>query len=161
MPITPFHFGLGATLHGAAPRSVSFLAFCAANVLIDLESLYNLVLQRYPVHTFFHSYAGASLMAIATLGLFLALRAFAARFWLPDLFAWRSLGPRPVALGALLGAWSHVLLDSVMHTDIRPWSPFSEANALQGLVSIDTLHLLCLALAVLGIGLVGWRRRSA
>ena len=42
MPVTPFHFGPGAALHAVAPKHVSFLAFCAANILIDLESLYNL-----------------------------------------------------------------------------------------------------------------------
>lgn len=160
MPITPLHFGLGAALHGAAPRTISFLAFCAANVLIDLESLYNLLLHRYPVHAFFHTYVGASLAAAGTVALFLALRAFAVRFWLPDVFSWRSLGIRQVSIGALLGAGSHVLLDSVMHTDIRPLAPFSDANALQGVISIDALHLLCLALALLGIVLVGWRHRS-
>jgi hypothetical protein len=61
MPITPFHFGPGALLHAMAPRHVSFIAFCAANVLIDVESLYNLVNQRHPVHAFFHTYAGATL----------------------------------------------------------------------------------------------------
>ena len=44
MPITPFHFGPGAALHAISPRHVSFLAFCAANVLTDLESLYFLLL---------------------------------------------------------------------------------------------------------------------
>lgn len=42
MPVTPFHFGPGALLHATAPRHVSFLAFCGANVLIDLEPLYYL-----------------------------------------------------------------------------------------------------------------------
>ena len=37
MPITPFHFGPGAALHVLAPRHVSFLAFCAANVVIDVK----------------------------------------------------------------------------------------------------------------------------
>ncbi len=43
MPITPFHFGPGAAIHAAAPRCVSFLAFCAANMLIDFEPLYYLL----------------------------------------------------------------------------------------------------------------------
>lgn len=35
MPITPFHVGPGLALHSAAPRAVSFIAFCVANVLVD------------------------------------------------------------------------------------------------------------------------------
>lgn len=158
MPITPFHFGLGATLHGAAPKTVSFLAFCAANVLIDVESLYNLAQQRYPVHAFFHTYVGASIVVALIPLLFIALRRWTSRIWLPDLFSWRDLTVRQVAIGGALGAYSHVVLDSVMHADIRPLAPFSEANALHGLLSLAELHLLCIASAALGLAMVGLRR---
>lgn len=161
MPITLFHFGLGAALHGAAPRSVSFIAFCTANVLIDVESLVNLIQDRHPVHAFFHTYAGATIAALGTVGLLVALRALALRLRLPNLFSWRALGLRSVVVGALLGAWTHVLLDSVMHHDIRPLAPFSEANPLLAVLSVDSLHLLCVGLAVLGVALIGWRRLNS
>lgn len=163
MPITPFHFGLGAALHAAAPRRVSFLAFCAANVLIDVESLVNLLQHRHPVHAFFHTYVGATLMAAATLLLFLALRALVRRASLTGWWVrWQDLTPKAVAAGALLGAWTHVLLDSVMHGDIRPLAPFSDANALQGVIPLGTLHLGLMVLGAAGLaGVVlrwGWRR---
>lgn len=161
MPITPFHFGLGAALHGAAPKTVSFISFCVANVLIDIESLYNLLHQRHPVHAFFHTYVGASIVAVATLCLFIAMRWFASRFWLPNLLSWQSLGGKQVAIGAALGAYSHVVFDSVMHSDIRPLAPFSEANWLHGAISLTELHLLCVALAVLGLVMVNLRRLHA
>lgn len=155
MPITPFHFGLGAALHGAAPRHLSFLAFCAANVLIDVESAWNLLRGHHPVHAFFHSYLGATLAGLLTAGLgWLGLR-------------WRQRSgsvkrppgqARAVTVGALLGAGSHVMLDSVMHADIRPLAPFSEANGLYGLLPLPELHLLLVGLGVLG-GLAVWLRR--
>ena len=46
--------------------------------------------------------------------------------------------------GALIGAWSHVLLDSIMHHDVVPFAPLTQANALVGLVSISNLYLTCL-----------------
>ncbi len=150
MPITPFHFGPGALVHAVAPRHVSFLSFCAANVLIDFESLYNLIYQRHPVHAFFHTYVGATLVIVAVVLLFLSLRAFASRFWLPDLFRWRDLGPRQVAIGAALGAYSHVVLDSVMHGDIQPLSPFGVGNILLGVMPLGTLHWTCLVMGALG-----------
>lgn len=154
MPVTPFHFGLGAALHGAAPRQLSFLAFCAANGLIDVESAWNLLHQRPQVHAFFHTYLGATLAGLATAGL--------CRLWL----RWRRraggapqrLQARAATIGALLGAWSHVILDSIMHADIRPLSPFSEANGLYGLLPLPELHLLLVGLGVLG-GLAAWLRR--
>lgn len=86
MPITPFHFGPGAAIHALAPRQVSFLAFCASNVLIDVEPLYFMLIHQYPVHRFFHTLIGASLIVILTVALFMGARAFAQRFWLPNLF---------------------------------------------------------------------------
>ncbi|MCV2419112.1 hypothetical protein [Paucibacter sp. DJ2R-2] len=157
MPVTPFHFGLGAALHSAAPKRVSFLSFCAANVLIDVESLYNLVLGQHPVHAFMHTFVGATLMVVATVALFLVLRSFASKFWLPNPFGWQSLLVPPVALGAALGAYSHVVLDSVMHADIQPFSPFSSANPLLGVIPLGTLHLALLVLAALGVAVVGLR----
>jgi membrane-bound metal-dependent hydrolase YbcI (DUF457 family) len=158
MPITPFHFGPGAALHALAPRHVSFLAFCAANVVIDVESLYNLVLRREPVHAFLHTYVGATLVWLGlTLLFWLALK-------LPGVAARTHLGLRQVAFGALLGAYSHVLLDSVMHHDIQPLAPFAAGNALQGIVSLQALHLACLASALFALLWMGgrslWRSRS-
>lgn len=158
MPITPFHFGPGALMHAAAPRHVSFLSFCAANVLIDCESLYNLVHARHPVHAFFHTYIGATLVIAATVALFLGLRAFAARFWLPDFFQWRALHLWQVAVGAMLGAYSHVALDSLMHDDIQPLSPFASDNVLLGLIPFSTLHWACVGMAALGAALLAFRR---
>ena len=151
MPVTPFHFGPGAALHAVAPGQVSFLAFCAANVFIDCESLYILVQGRYPVHAFFHTYVGATLVALAVLLLFMAARHLASRMTLPDLLGWKSLSVRAVTVGALLGAWSHVLLDSIMHADIRPLAPFSDGNSFLHFVSVDMLHGTCLVLGVLGM----------
>jgi membrane-bound metal-dependent hydrolase YbcI (DUF457 family) len=78
MPFTPFHFGAGALVHSVAPMHVSFLAFCGANVLVDVE---------------------------------------------PHLTA------RAVALGALTGTYSHVLLDSMMHPDMKPFAPLRHRRA--------------------------------
>lgn len=161
MPITPFHFGLGAALHSTAPKHVSFLSFCTVNVLIDIESLYNLVLRRHPIHAFLHTYIGATLMVAATVALFLVLRWFAFKFWLPNPFSWQALLVPPVALGAAFGAYSHVMLDSVMHADIRPFSPFSSANPLFAFLPLGTLHIALLVLAALGAAVVGLRRISS
>ena len=48
--------------------------------------------------------------------------------------------------GAFVGAYSHILLDSFMHIDVKPLG-----NNLRGIISIDTLHLSCVALFLIGI----------
>lgn len=62
-----------------------------------------------------------------------------------------------VAVGAALGAYSHVILDSVMHSDIQPLSPFAAGNVLLGVVSLGTLHLVSLALGALGCAVLAVR----
>lgn len=151
MPVTPFHFGPAAALHALAPRHISFWAFCGANVLIDLESGYNLLRHQYPVHAFLHTYIGATLIAVLMPVLYLLLRRVAAWFDLPNLLGWKSLTLKAVALGAVLGAYSHVLLDSVMHADIMPLLPFSPHNALYQWVSLSVLHWFCLGAAFFAV----------
>jgi membrane-bound metal-dependent hydrolase YbcI (DUF457 family) len=152
MPITPFHFGPGAALHALAPQHVSFLAFCAANVVIDVESLYNLVHGHAQVHAFLHTYVGATLVWLGLSALFwLALR-------MPALARRLQLTLRQVAIGALLGAYSHVLLDSVMHADIQPLQPLTAANALHRVMSLSALHWGCVAAGVAALLVIGLRR---
>lgn len=157
MPITPFHFGPGAVIHAVAPRQVSFLAFCAANVLIDSEPLYYMLTHQERLHRFFHTYVGASLVALATLALFLVCRWIARRFWLPNPFEWQSLSPLAVAVGAAAGTFSHIVLDSIMHSDITPLSPFSDANPLFWLTSLAALLWFCLVSGVLALLILGIR----
>jgi membrane-bound metal-dependent hydrolase YbcI (DUF457 family) len=157
MPFTPLHFGPGAALHAVAPARVSFLAFCAANVLVDVEPLYYVLTEQYPLHRFFHTYVGVSLVVALTVALFTVLPRWRS-LPLPDVWGWKALQLRQVVTGTALGGWSHIVLDSVMHEDIRPLAPFSAANGLYLLVSIDTLQLLCLAAGVLGLAVIGVRR---
>lgn len=49
MPFTPFHGALGLAAKAASPRRFSFTVFAATQVAIDLESGFNLFLERDPV----------------------------------------------------------------------------------------------------------------
>ena len=75
-----------------------------------------------------------------------------------------SQGPRPKPstrgpliaslVSPVLGGVSHILLDSFMHRDMRPLWPFTNGNALLGVIDIGTLHI---ALAASGFfGLMFW-----
>lgn len=52
--------------------------------------------------------------------------------------------------GAFVGTYSHVFLDSIMHSDMQPLAPLSEANGLLHVISVEGLHLLCGLAGVLG-----------
>ena len=151
MPITPFHFGPGALVAVASRSSVSFLAFAATDVIIDVESLYNMVTAQPRIHTFFHTYIGSTIAAALIVLAFLPCRWLALKLPAWPLLRWRHLSIAAVVLGSLVGAWSHVLFDSVMHIDITPLAPYSNANPLYQLVSLQALHLGCVIAGVLGV----------
>jgi uncharacterized protein DUF4184 len=165
MPFTPFHFGPGAALKAAAPAHFSFTIFCYSQVVTDLESGFYLFRGEYPVHRFFHTYLGATLVGLACAVTGRPLCQLALRWWL----GWfpapltgvsgRSAGmPSTVAfVSAFLGTYSHVFLDSIMHQDITPLSPFTTANPMLHLVSVPSLHLLCFALGILGVLVLQFR----
>jgi membrane-bound metal-dependent hydrolase YbcI (DUF457 family) len=148
MPFTPFHFGAGALVHSAAPKYVSFLAFCGANVLVDVEPLYFMITHQYPIHRFFHTYVGATIAAAVVVAVFTLAHRMAPR--LLDALGLSKLSARAVALGALTGTYSHVLLDSVMHADMKPFAPFNDANPLLGAVFLNTLHGFCVLAGIVG-----------
>ena len=158
MPFTPFHFGPGAAIHSAAPARISFLAFAAVNVLIDCETLYFIVTKQYPLHRFLHTYLGTNVAILGTVLAFALLRPAARRWPVLNLWHWADLPRSAVLAGALLGAYSHVLLDSIMHSDVRPLAPFSDANAMLAVVPSGTLHRVCVVAAVVGLLVLGLRR---
>jgi hypothetical protein len=162
MPFTPLHLGPGAALKAALGRRFSFSVFALSQVLIDLEPGARMLLDAEPLHPHLHTYAGATAVALASAVLGKPVCEWALRTWNRQLSAsqarWLGVETsiRRVALwtGALLGAYSHVLIDSIMHADIRPLRPFAQGNRLLGYVSIEELHLWCIALGIAGIAVL-------
>ncbi len=158
MPVTPFHLLAIIPLKAIAPRSFSWSVFALTNVVIDLEPITYYLITLYPSHRFFHTIIGATLIAIlcATYGrrlCELAIRTLHGELqdkevkWLGK----ASIGNTAAWSGALIGAWSHLLLDSFMHEDIKPLSPFTDANPLLGVISVGTLNALCVVSGLLGV----------
>jgi membrane-bound metal-dependent hydrolase YbcI (DUF457 family) len=158
MPFTPFHFGPGALIKAYAPRHVSFTVFAFSQVLIDIEPLYYMLHREYPIHRFFHSYIGATLIVVAAYllgrpicGLVLTAITKRLKFTIKSFSsATRTIQHLPALLGAAAGAYSHVLLDSIMHSDIRPFAPFFEYNYLFLSISVAELHAFCVVAGLFG-----------
>jgi hypothetical protein len=124
------------------------------------------------LHGFAHTYVGATLVAALSIVAGRPICQALLQRWPPDprspFLIWLvgPVGiPWPAAIvGAILGTYSHVVLDSIMHADMRPLAPFAETNAMLGAVSVGALHLLCVAGGGLGVAalLLGFvRRRGA
>jgi len=161
VPFTLFHFGPGLLLKSAAPRQLSILSYAAANVVIDLESLYHLLHHDWPVHRWAHTFVAASLIGTAVgLVLSIALRRAAAQDT-PRAPAFSGeLNQIALIVGGFLGGVTHPLLDGLMHPDIRPFQPFTDANPLLGAVSLPLLLRLCVGTGLLGVTILLFRRSS-
>ena len=155
MPFTPFHFGPGVAFHAASPKRVSFLAFCATNVFVDFEPLYYMVTDQFPLHRFFHTYIGVSIVVVFTIAFYVRIRKYS---FIPDLLSWRTLSLGQVITGAALGGYTHIMLDSIMHSDLRPFAPFCDSNSLLNVVSLDSLHWSCVVVGIFGVIVLAARK---
>lgn len=155
MPFTPLHMGPGLLVRGAVRGGFSLMVFGWTQILMDLEPLWGMVTGRAQLHGWSHTWIGATLVAVLA-----ALSGRPLGEWGLRLLRWPQFLPitrRAAGCGALVGAWSHVLLDSIMHFDIQPLRPFSSDNGLCQLISLEALHWLCLVTAALGVLLFLWR----
>jgi hypothetical protein len=169
MPFTPFHFGPAAAVKAALGRRFSFSVFVFSQVLIDVEPGLRMLAGADELHPHLHTYVGATAVALLSVLPGRRICEWALRFWNRNLSEqqarWLGVDPAipPLAAwcGALIGAYSHIVLDSIMHADLRPLAPFSAQNRLLHLLSIGDLHLLCIVLGMIGIAALAvlrWRK---
>ena len=159
MPFTPFHMGPGILFKAMLQGSFSLMVFGWSQIIMDLQPLFVLLSGAGHLHGFSHTYLGASLLLIvsALSGKYLSetgLRILGLRMsgssslQQPLKISWRV-----TFISAAIGTYSHVLLDSMMHSDIQPFYPFDLSNQLLQIISIKTLHQLCLYSGLLGAGI--------
>jgi membrane-bound metal-dependent hydrolase YbcI (DUF457 family) len=147
MPFTPFHFGPSATIAFPLRGKIDIPIFLLANVAIDIEPLTVMMLNlSYPLHGYAHSFLGAGLV-----GALWGIAAFKCKDILHDVMHFFGLKYQTTIVTAvisgILGAFSHVLLDAPIYTDIKPFYPLI-INPLYGLVSEKAMYLFCSALLI-------------
>lgn len=155
MPLTPFHFGPGVLVKSASRKNFSLATFVGVQVFVDIETLRNILSEQERLHTFFHSYFGSTIAAIFVGIVFFGYYEIKKKFT-----SMKSSAPSisAVLFSALFGGWSHVFLDSIMHSDLQPWWPWSEKNQMLQIISLEWLHVICITTALAG-GIL-WRCRT-
>ncbi len=154
MPVTPFHFGAGLAAKAVAPHRFGLLAFCAANVLIDIEPLYYALTRQYPLHRFWHTFVGAAIIGLLTTLLFFWLAWIRQKLRVNLRWLNAEFHPTAIGLGGLSGAFSHVLLDSLVHEDMAPFAPFSSENPFLGVLYPIPLEILLALIGFVSILLI-------
>ena len=166
MPFTPIHMGPGLLLKACAPRHFSLSVFTFTQILIDVEPLYHLVRGDDLLHQFFHTGLGATLIAFTAWAIGRPASGLALAVWNRTLCATRAsfiaaagaIPQRAALSGAVIGAASHLVLDSIMHHDVAPFAPFSSINPLLDALPLTTLEAGCLVAGILGAAGLGYRQ---
>ena len=167
MPFTPVHMGLGMGLKAAIPRHFSIVVFSMTQVAIDLEVLWCVANGQFPLHRHCHTCAGATLIAIAMIVFGEPASQRLKRLWNVIAVRCRDADVSTEAhtswlssfMGATLGAYSHVLLDSLFHEDVEPFQPWSASNPFHGMMDPEHLVLVCVLMGVGGAVCFAGRKR--
>ena len=151
MPFTPIHMGPGILIKSLLQGSFSLMVFGWTQIVMDIQPLIVMISGEGHLHGFTHTYIGAILIAIlaALTGKYLS------EFGLKLMGISNKVNPivitwTVVFMSAFLGSFSHVLLDSIMHTDVEPFFPFMLDNQFLGFISVPVLHKICLYSGLLG-----------
>lgn len=115
MPFTPFHLGPALLFGLAFPPIFDILTLLIASVIPDVEPfcvlLFNL---SAPSHGFFHSYVGASILAVLVAVIVYLLRDILTKILLKFQVSQKS-SLKKILATSFIGAYSHVFLDSLLN----------------------------------------------
>jgi membrane-bound metal-dependent hydrolase YbcI (DUF457 family) len=151
MPFTPIHMGPGLLIKAFLQGSFSLMVFGWSQIIMDIQPLIVILTKQGHLHGFTHTFVGATLIAVISVVSGKHLSEYGLRFLKisnvenPIKISWAV-----ASISAFIGAYSHVVLDAIMHTDVEPFYPITLVNYFNQLVSIDRLHQLCFSSAIIG-----------
>ena len=156
MPFTPIHMGPGLFIKALLQGSFSLMVFGWTQIVMDIQPLIVIITGQGHLHGFTHTYIGAILMAVfaALSGKYLSelgLKILGLSKSQPIKIVWWVC-----FLSAFIGSFSHVLLDSIMHSDVEPFYPLSLLNNFYGLMSLSALHKFCMYSGLIGSVIYYW-----
>ena len=161
LPFTPFHFG-PALLFGLVLTTLFHLpTLLVASAAPDLEPFVVLYfhIHDYPLHGFFHSYLGSSILAVLVVICIFPLRnplgKFMRIFRIPQKSSFRM-----ILLTAFAGSYSHVFMDSFLYGEMKPFYPLEGnpfLNVLEAFGSYSVVYGFCGLAFLSGLALYIWR----
>lgn len=167
MPFTIFHLGPALFFGLLFFRRINFPTFVIASVILDIEPLAVIIsfLQSgffppidYPWHGLFHTFIGGSLVAVV-LSFLIAKRYGKVQ----KIAAFFKLNQKYSAKGVLLASFSgiflHILLDTPLNTDVKPFFPL-QVNPFYSTLTMFELYALCIAMLAAGVALYALKTKK-
>ena len=124
---------------------LDFPTFLVASVLVDLEpSLVVSLGLRYPLHGFFHSLVGGTLVAFALALVMFKLRRFTFAvmkfFRVEQTASWKN-----VLAASFLGVYLHIMLDAPLYSDVRPFYPLDVNPLFSNSIAVGIyIYMFCI-----------------
>jgi len=149
VPFTPYHFGPALLIGILLFPYIDFATVVVASVILDLEPLVVIIFGLpMPLHSFFHTYLGATIVAIVlSLGIYpfrKYLNKFVSFFGLTQESSFRH-----IISASIIGTYFHVLLDSFLYAEMNPFFPLL-GNPFLGILAEGFVYTLCLVFAFVG-----------
>lgn len=166
MPFTPIHMGVGMAAKAFAQKHFSIVVFGITQIAFDLEVLWYFVRWEPPLHRFWHTYLGATIIAMILAVVGKPVSQYIKSIWnriaekCCDVNLTVTIQTTWLAsfTGAVFGAYSHILLDSLFHPDIESLQPWFASNWLYGVMNPHMVEVGCILLG--GAGVAWFIRRE-
>jgi len=155
VPFTPFHLGPALLFSLALSATFDLFTFLVASVIPDLEPFYVMYFRvsGYPLHGFFHSYLGSSLLIVLVAAIVYPLRSLVNRIMMAFRVSQKS-SFKKILFTSFVGVYSHVFLDSFLYEEMMPLYPLQGnpfINILFPYGSYSLVYGFCSVTVLLGI----------
>lgn len=124
MPLTPFHLGPALLVGVLLYRWLDLPTLLIGSVIVDVRAA--LVVfgpLNGPVHGILTTFVGGTIVALVLAGVMLALPQ-SVQSWIDYGRLSETVARDSIIAAAIVGVYSHVVLDSLLYTDARPFYPF-------------------------------------
>ena len=125
-------------------------------VIADIEGIYSLLFTdaETPLHGFFHSFAGALILGIIVgISSFLVhklIRRIDLNLDNPTPFTLPKYSLKICVLSALVGTFSHVVIDAFLYEDLQLFYIIPSENPLLNVLADELVYFLCIVCFILG-----------
>ena len=164
MPFTPFHLGPALFFGLLLSAAFDLPTLLVASVIPDLEPFYVMYfhVSGCPLHGFFHSYLGSSILALLVVFIVYPLRGLLSKIMVALRIQQKS-SFKKILFTSFVGVYFHVFLDSFLYEEMMPFYPF-QGNPFFDLLlaygSYSVVYGFCSITALLGIVLYFYKVRK-
>ena len=123
MPFTPFHLGPALVIGIILIYYLDFPTLLVASVILDIEPFFVLIFNlNYPLHGFFHTFLGGTIVIIPLSVIMYKLRPILNPIMSLFKIEQKHSFVRVLA-ASIIGIYTHLLLDAPLYSDMQPFFP--------------------------------------